>query len=381
MVRKHIKVERARWYYWADKLGILVWQDMPSVNSYTRKPQPIDKPQFELELNRMVENRWNSPSIIMWVIFNESQGQHDTESLVQEVAAKDPSRLVNQASGGTHAGVGDILDVHSYPAPGCPNTTNQVRACGEFGGIGCQIPGHLWNPAKAGGNYTKADDPAQLVAKYDTFLNDVLWLKSSQGLSAAVYTETTDVENECNGLETYDRVMKTDPSRIAAINQRVISSVVTVTALVPTAEKEGVSWKYTTNAPAADWAAPAFNDQDWASGTAGFGEGGRTHWAVGDIWLRREFSLGTVSPAEVDQLVFEVAHRGDCQIYLNGVPASEAANRSASYGLEKINAAALAALVQNGTNVLGVHGHRTRNAPFIDIGIVKEQIQSADVDH
>ncbi|HOB31736.1 MAG TPA: glycoside hydrolase family 2 TIM barrel-domain containing protein, partial [Verrucomicrobiota bacterium] len=119
MIRKHIKVEPARWYYWADRLGVLVWQDMPSLNSYTGNPQPIDKPQFQTELARMVRHHWNHPSIISWVIFNESQGQHDTAALVDMVKAMDPSRLVNEASGGSFTGSGDILDWHSYPNPSC----------------------------------------------------------------------------------------------------------------------------------------------------------------------------------------------------------------------------------------------------------------------
>ena len=110
MVRKHIKVERARWYYWADKLGMLVWQDMPSINSYTAKKQPIDAPQFRTELNRMVETHWNSPAIIMWVLFNESQGQHDTEALVREIAAersfaaREPSQRRHAFWRGRHSG-------------------------------------------------------------------------------------------------------------------------------------------------------------------------------------------------------------------------------------------------------------------------------------
>ena len=158
MVRKHIKVERQRWYYWADKLGLLVWQDMPSVNSYTGNPKTIDTNQFELELTQMVRTHWNSPAIIMWDIFNESQGQHDTAPLVSEVQALDPSRLVNQASGGSYFGVGDVLDNHSYPAPGNPTSSTQAPVDGEYGGIGFQMAGHLWNPALAGGNYIGANN-------------------------------------------------------------------------------------------------------------------------------------------------------------------------------------------------------------------------------
>ena len=144
--RKHIKVEPDRWYYWCDKLGLLVWQDMPSVNSYTDKPQPIDKPQFKTELVRMVQQCWNHPSIIMWVVFNESQGQHDTEALVSEVKALDPSRLVNNASGDTDKQCGDVIDKHSYPGPESPKPEkDRAAVLGEFGGLGLPIEGHTWS--------------------------------------------------------------------------------------------------------------------------------------------------------------------------------------------------------------------------------------------
>lgn len=372
MVRKHIKVERARWYYWADKLGILVWQDMPSVNSYMGKDAvrpAVDKPQFRVELNRMIETHWNSPSIILWVIFNESQGQHDTQDLVREVAAKDPSRLVNQASGGTHFGVGDILDIHSYAAANCPVSTTQARACGEFGGIGCQVPGHLWDPARAAGNYSKANDTAELARKYDLFISDVVGFKTSQGLSAAVYTEITDVENECNGLLTYDRAMKADVNRISAANRKAITAQLKLTPVVPASLTEGVSWKYTTNAPAPNWFAAQFEDARWATGPGGFGAKGRTPWEESDLWLRRQFTLASLTPAELARLVLVVAREDDCEIYLNGVLAAKPTGRSAIYSINTLSDAAKAALVQPGVNVLAVHARKGKRPPFIDVGL------------
>lgn len=378
MVRKHIKVERARWYYWADKLGILVWQDMPSMNSYIKgqtKP-PLDIPQFHTELNRMIDTLWNSPSIILWVIFNESQGQHNTPELVREVAAKDPSRLVNQASGGTHFDVGDILDVHNYPAATCPVSTTQVRVCGEFGGITGRVPGHMWsldNTADQDQNavdkYNKGNAMAELARKYELRINDVIAFKTNLGMSAAVYTEITDVENERNGLMTYDRVMKADPDRIKATTRKAITGQLKLTAVVPTSLNEGVTWKYTINAPARDWFATKFKDSSWASGPGAFGAKGRTPWESSDIWLRREFTLGALTPAELACLVFVVSCEGDYEIYINGIPIGKPTGRSSSYSISPISEEAKAALVQNRVNVLAVHAQEGRRAPFIDVGL------------
>jgi autotransporter-associated beta strand protein len=235
MVRKHIKVERQRWYYWADTLGILVWQDMPSCNSYTsnQNPPPVNALDFINELTALVTNHWNSPSIIMWDVFNEGQGQQNTYNgvgqtntayLVQLVKTLDPSRLVNQASGGNYYGVGDVYDDHNYPAPGDPMTTTQAPVDGEYGGINYKMPGHLWNPSEADGGYTDVSTTNQIPTLFGTYVSDLINDKSSSGLNAAVYTEITDVENECNGLMTYDRWMKPATNLICALNQEAIST-------------------------------------------------------------------------------------------------------------------------------------------------------------
>lgn len=215
--RKHIKVEPARWYYWCDKLGLMVWQDMPSVNSYGGS-QPIDAPQFKAELMRMVVNCWNHPSIIMWVIFNESQGQHDTEALVAAVKALDPSRLINNASGGTDKKCGDVIDAHSYPGPVSPTPEeNRIAVLGEFGGLGLGIEGHQWIAKKR--DYTGTATVEELTCSYEKLLAKAWALKDTAGLSALIYTQLTDVEKECNGLLTYDReVNKVIVKRAAAAN-------------------------------------------------------------------------------------------------------------------------------------------------------------------
>ena len=218
VTRKHIKVEPDRWYYWCDKLGLLVWQDMPSVNSYTDKPQPIDKPQFKTELVRMVQQCWNHPSIIMWVVFNESQGQHDTEALVAEVKALDPSRLVNNASGDTDKQCGDVIDKHSYPGPESPKPEkDRAAVLGEFGGLGLPIEGHTWSQKTWG--YKDTKNMQDLTLGYEKLLEKSWLLNAESGLSAVIYTQLTDVESECNGLMTYDReVRKISHERGTAAN-------------------------------------------------------------------------------------------------------------------------------------------------------------------
>ncbi|RYE13654.1 MAG: glycoside hydrolase family 2, partial [Sphingobacteriales bacterium] len=142
MVRKHIKVEPQRWYYWCDKLGLMVWQDMPSPNSYTYGTPPPDKEAFTNELMRMVETHYNSPSIVSWVLFNEGQAQHDTKKYVALVKGLDTSRIVNEASGWKNEGAGDVYDLHAYPPPTCPESNFQATTCGEYGGIGYQFDDH-----------------------------------------------------------------------------------------------------------------------------------------------------------------------------------------------------------------------------------------------
>ena len=217
--RKHLKVEPDRWYYWCDKLGLLVWQDMPSVNSYTKNPQPINVPQFQTELVRMVTNLWNHPAIIMWVVFNESQGQHNTEALVAKVKVLDPSRLVNNASGDADKNCGDVIDNHTYPGPSCPKPEEKRAAVlGEFGGLGLPVDGHTWTQKTWG--YKGMASRDELTQTFVTLMAKAWALKESPGLSATIYTQITDVETECNGLLTYDReIVKMDMDRVAAANR------------------------------------------------------------------------------------------------------------------------------------------------------------------
>lgn len=223
MTRKHVKVEPDRWYYWCDRLGLLVWQDMPSTFLNNERSLPAADiaaahAQFEQELDRLVETHWNHPCIIQWVVFNEGWGQYDTRRLVERVQTLDPARLVDDASGWTDAGAGSVIDRHDYPGPAAPQPeANRASVLGEFGGLGLGVDGHTW--AKRAWGYKQLDSTKLLTAEYVRLLRQAWRLRDEAGLSAVVYTQTSDVETECNGLLTYDRaVVKVDPAAARRAN-------------------------------------------------------------------------------------------------------------------------------------------------------------------
>ena len=238
MIRKHVKVEPARWYYHCDRLGMLVWQDMPSGdmgNRWDSRPGIIgvatDK-QRSAESERIYRDEWkalmtaniNSPSIVVWVPFNEAWGQFKTADIVQWTMSYDPSRLVNAASGGNFYSVGHILDLHNYPEPAMPSPDlfggKQVIVLGEFGGLGLPLEGHTWQDKNNWG-YQSFSSTEELLVKYEDFINRFPAL-IRKGLSAAVYTQTTDVEIETNGLMTYDRkVVKMPEARLKPLHEKL----------------------------------------------------------------------------------------------------------------------------------------------------------------
>jgi hypothetical protein len=231
MARKHVKVEPARWYYWCDKLGLLVWQDMPSgdLSKGNNKAQDGDAisdvagKQFKRELRAMIEQHRNHPSIIMWVVFNEGWGQHDTVALTQWVKEVDPTRLVSNASGWHDRRCGDIIDLHAYPGPGSPRPEPaRAAVLGEFGGLGLALPGHTWTKENWG--YKGVTSKEELTRAYVDLWRKVWQLKDDPGLSAAVYTQWTDVETECNGLLTYDRKeVKVDAKQVTDVHRGTIA--------------------------------------------------------------------------------------------------------------------------------------------------------------
>ena len=237
MIRKHVKVEPARWYYHCDKEGILVWQDMPNGdmgNSWqphtygggTDKNRTAESvADYYQEWKDIMDFCISFPSVVVWVPFNEAWGQFDTEKVVEWTKNYDPSRLVNPASGGNHRACGDILDLHNYPGPDMYLYDPQrVTVLGEYGGIGLPLENHLWWNKRNWGyiQFKNSDEVTAEYVKYANELKDMV----SRGFSAAVYTQTTDVEGEVNGLMTYDRkVIKINEAAVKKANQAVINQL------------------------------------------------------------------------------------------------------------------------------------------------------------
>jgi hypothetical protein len=231
MLRKHIKVEPSRYYYHADTMGLLLWQDMPSGFAGTGpshvaadakedwvRPAESAK-QFEAEWKAIMDHLKFFPSIVMWVPLNEGWGQYDTKRLAAWTKSYDPTRLVDAPSGWTDRGVGDVNDAHQYPGPGMePPSANKGRAIvlGEFGGLGLVVKDHIWNPNKRNWGYKTYLENQTLTSEYTQLMYN-MELMVPRGLAAAIYTQTTDVEGEVNGLITYDREVVKIPEEMLRI--------------------------------------------------------------------------------------------------------------------------------------------------------------------
>lgn len=234
-IRKHIKVEPARWYYHADRLGILIWQDF--VNPNQSLPDGA-KDAFEMDVKATLKQLHNFPSITTWVIFNERWGSYDQQRVTEWIKFQDPTRIVNGHSGellyvdnalrapsDNPFVSSDVADVHSYPYPrNAPAMSGKARVLGEFGGIAVPVEGHIWDDLVAGWGYDGLRTPVYLQKQYSQMVDSLLMLKS-QGLSASIYTQPFDVESEQNGLMTYDRrVIKLPFSTYAQMNARITTT-------------------------------------------------------------------------------------------------------------------------------------------------------------
>ena len=238
MVRKHVKVEPARWYTHCDQLGLIVWQDMPNggpspqwqARNYFNGTEVIrsaaSEANYRKEWKEIIDCLYSYPSIAVWVPFNEAWGQFKTPEIVAWTKEYDPSRLVNPASGGNHYTCGDILDLHHYPDPNMfLYDPRRATVLGEYGGIGLVVEGNTWVNDKKNWGYVKFNTSDEVTNEYIKYGKHLLEL-IRKGFSAAVYTQTTDVEGEINGLMTYDRkVIKMNEAKVREINQQICNSL------------------------------------------------------------------------------------------------------------------------------------------------------------
>jgi len=237
MIRKHVKVEPARWYYHADRLGILIWQDMPSgdqsprwqtrnyFNGLENQRSAVSEENYRREWKEIIDLTYSNPSVVVRVPFNEAWGQFKTPEITEWTKNYDPSRLVNPASGGNHYDVGDMLDMHNYPDPVMGLfDSKRSNVLGEYGGIGLAVDGHLWEKERNWGyvQYKTSEEATKAYIDLAEKLKKLIPLC----YSAAVYTQTTDVEIEVNGLMTYDRkVIKLIEDKISKVNREVCASL------------------------------------------------------------------------------------------------------------------------------------------------------------
>jgi hypothetical protein len=387
MLRKHIKVEPARFYYDCDRLGMLVWQDMPSAINRTKKHflppgsrtdaddqfTDEEKKQFRTELKAMIDHLKGFPSIFCWVPFNEGWGQHDTNAILKWTKEYDTARPVNGPSGWEDRGFGDMKDAHIYPGPGMfPVMPDRVSVLGEFGGLGLPIKGHLWKDQGNWG-YRTYQDTDTLRFGYNTLIKRLHPL-IGKGLAAAVYTQTTDVEIEINGLMTYDReVIKFDVAETAGWHKQLFGPLPTLRELVPTSEKSPQDWAFALKEPSkVEWLKQPEKTDKFAVGKGGFGSKGTpnavigTEWTGKQIWLRRTFGLKEKPTGEV---MLRVHCDEDGEVYLNGILAATLPGYTTEYVEVPISRAAAAGL-SVGQNLLSVNAKNAGGGQVIDVGLM-----------
>jgi len=386
MIRKHVKTEPARWYYHCDRLGMLVWQDMPNGDKHakwdphgghdrtetTRSKESSDN--FDREWKAIIDALRNHPCIVMWVPFNEGWGQADTVRVGEWTKKYDPSRLVNAASGGNDFPTGDVYDLHRYPGPVAPKPDGKrAIVLGEYGGLGLPVEGHTWLD-KGNWGYRSFTSKEALTDAYIDLLVRLRPLIHEPGLAAAIYTQTTDVEIEVNGFMTYDRAMvKMDETKIGAANRKLYLPPAVMKTLAPTAETEGATWRYTTQKPADGWEKADFDDGKWQSGKGGFGEPStpgsvvRTLWKTNDIWLRRTVEL----PKDVEAGDAHIAlhYDEDSEIFFDGEHAATVKGYTTGYTLVAISDKAKAAM-KDGKVIIAVHTNQKGGGQYIDLGSV-----------
>ncbi|OXU15166.1 glycoside hydrolase family 2 protein [Sedimentisphaera salicampi] len=381
MLRKHVKIEPARYYYHCDRMGMLVWQDMPNANpdgelrvgsgdSEDAVRDDASAAQFETELKAMVDNYYNYPSIAAWVLFNEGWGQYQTESMTEWLENYDPTRICNAVSGWADRGVGDVYDIHVYPGPGIESDPDRAAVLGEFGGLGWPVPGHLWRDKKNWG-YRNFSSQQELWERYRSLMDDTWGLKG-QGLAAAIYTQTTDVEGEVNGLLTYDRkVIKLDPEKMTKLHQRFYEPAGPSVTIMKDSEERRQLWKYSRSSEHEGWHKPDFDDRSWSSGEAPFIELENTYipkgttWEEGNLRLRRTFNLEEV-PSDLRMKVFY--NVGQADVFINGIKVKQLRGRCKRHYQHIAVPEAVGAL-REGENIVAVQCSAPDRRAAFDLGL------------
>jgi hypothetical protein len=396
MVRKHIKLENDLWFEWCDRNGLVVWQDMPSgCGSGAIGNLEYAMENFYRENEALIDATRQHPCIGAWVVINEGWGQHTEQGMGHTMKAvnsviegnHDPGRFVHAVTGWTDVEMGDFLDVHSYPSPGAAtNPVNErVASCGEFGGINLFIDGHMW--AGSDVNYTTVEDAETYTNLYDHYTDRLGELQKEKGLWMSVYTQITDVEQECNGILTYDRkVLKVSPAQQAELRANILRTIHSryknaTTVVAAGDENSSIQWKYTTSEPASDWYTTDFNAASWKTGAAGFGPNGRTSWSSSNIWIRRSFKINNFDANRLEDLRLWLFHDEDAEIYINGILAAKMTGYNTKYELWPLLPEALQALKLDGTdNVIAIHCKQTTGGQFIDCGLkIKNYVSNADL--
>jgi len=377
MIRKHVKVEPDRWYYLCDKMGVLVWQDMPNVDTETprndfQKHTKASSEQFEKELKLMIDNKYNHPCILTWILFNEGMGQYDTKRLAKWINDYDTTRTVNATSGWNDKAAGDIHDAHIYPGPGSPEPENErVAVLGEFGGLGMAVSKHLWQERDNWG-YANFKNASDLTQAYKNLLVNLRSLVEYPGLSAAIYTQTTDIEQEINGLITYDRdSVKIIPALIADVTNNLYKPLPKIKSTSIVIGEKAI-WKYTVSVPAENWNTVLFNDSVWLNGAGGFGVSGsersvsKSPWETKELWMRHTFNLDE----KLQNPYLRISYKSKFAVFINGEKIEECQGQSNGYyyfafdGKEKES-------LKPGTNIIAVKVDRSEsNCQYIDVQLV-----------
>jgi hypothetical protein len=403
--RKHIKVEDPRWYYWCDRLGLIVFQDMPGSERYLPSPPGEAKPerlpdqllfrldklpaaekgepekrQFKLELYRMIERLRNHPSVACWTLFNEAYGAagHDVPALVNAVRRIDPTRLVVDGSGGPFTGESDLIDIHYPSLPARADPLRPVIFSEATGYEQIGMNAHRWDWSSL--EPLARDDFLGHVRRLGLPVEHYEHLRRTGQLHGYMFVQLSDLETELNGMLTYDRVPKIQPpdmARLIAPREADQDEVI-----LPTAEAQPVVWRYTLAQPAPDWAAAGFNDAAWKEGESGFGDTKappeqmgpypragrfpRTQWTNAEIWLRRSVTVPDTNFAFAYALFQQ---RGECELFLDGHPVQSFWALDTYYPLELAGTAS-EVLKRPGPHLLAVHARRQPGRiSYVDLGL------------